>query len=275
MTTDDLSPDDREAARLAGERATAETLARLNRTPDEVKAGVDPAGSGESTDYSPISAAEMRGDRVVVTVAALTLSLKPLTRKKVRQFSEMVARWPEVLQFASAVRTPQNKGIDFAQTAELMTGFRRYQHDAGEIARAIEAAKTGVAYERISFESAVSALDVAAMMDTLADTMDEYDALICDSVWLMAEGMTGVMWPPQTAQIATNESDADGEPITETVTLPAPDRLVYLSDLIEDALTLPDYADLLRALKAANGGYKNCLTDRFTPPSVGTATGEH
>ena len=209
------------------QEAAEENLRRMMQTPQENDA--QSAVKDADADFTPIPASALRGDPVTVTAGPLSFNVKPLTRKKIREFAELLNGWPEVLLFAAAVPKPGCPGIDHDATAALMD--YAYQD---QFQRQKEAALNAGLLFGAEPPATITADDVADMTATLTDSLDKFDSAIIASLRLFADPI----------QILTDEEWSE--------------RL--------DDLEIPDFADLLRGLKLANGRYKGSFSDRFTTP---------
>lgn len=168
------------------------------------------------------------GDRVRVGGLSLVLCA-PTIREGAELDQKIYFEWPDLLVMAAMDR--DGRGIDPHQVADIWTiNIQAASKESGE--------------EVVP----VTPLDVRSRMIELGTQIRTgmFTGIICDTLWKLAKSTPGLAWP--------RPEDEEAGPPTGTK---------WLDDALFESLTIPDLADLLRAMFAAMGGFTGDITDRF------------
>ena len=231
-----------------------------------------------------ISIEKAQGDAEEVRVGSLTLRLRAPKSRPARRLHQMIWQsWPDLL-LAAATSDEEGTGIDADLTARTLTLYRnvlrqRLAEDDPEVAALPEIQITAADVRRSCRD-----LTLELGEDPAERGEGEVDFLsrICETLWPLASETPGLAWPrpprpaPPTSspeptgppgamspgEMGSAEGHAEGAPWTPA----PPEGAQWLDDALAENLDLHEFADLLRAMLLAMGGFPGDVSDRFTTP---------
>lgn len=268
---------DKESARLADEALTAQ---RLERMQGAVPTNGAQTQSESKRNISAISTAQMEGQPLKITVGTLTLIATPLSRKKQKEYINLVmTKWPNLFRIAASLESAKTSGFDIETLTDFMNWTNTQNFVEEEAARAQQCADLQSALTEDSTQEEKDAAvfvkgtppDKQTHEEMLAwfkytehVHLDECMPAICDTVWILCEGTPAVSWPKTYTDKLTGATDPVTKKGVKAPVLDAPPKgTEWLDDYLESNLRTPQYIDLLRAMNAANGDYTGNLVDRF------------
>lgn len=220
-----------------------------------------------------ISIEKAQGDAEEVRVGSLTLRLRAPKSRPARRLHQMIWQsWPDLL-LAAATSDEEGKGIDAELTARTLTLYRnvlrqRLAEDDPEVAALPQIEITAADVRRSCRDLT---LEIGEEASERGEGEADFLSRICETLWPLASETPGLAWPrpPRPAaptsspgEMGSAEGHAEGAPWTPA----PPEGAQWLDDALAENLDLHEFADLLRAMLLAMGGFPGDVSDRFTTP---------
>lgn len=233
----------------AQEKAAAAARAKEERREARKEAREVRTSAPTEKDATPIPENKMLGLPDTVKVGDLELVLTcPKIKNALRIQNDIYTSWPDVIIFA-ATAEPLGTGINPEAVCALWNAQRRAVAKMQDLAE----------------PEPITVKVIRGLQGELFQSLGTILPPLCGTIWELASATPSLHWPRIKEKTIAIQLDEDGteteQEIERDIELPDGDK--WLDDALMESLSVPELADLLRAMLACMGGYPGDAAERF------------